>query len=75
MSFKNSTAPLGVITGGANGIGSFFVAANTNIDVAYFNEEFYISGMEVNAVSEPATIALLGLGLIGLGAVRRRTKS
>ncbi|MFC1749619.1 PEP-CTERM sorting domain-containing protein [Pseudomonadota bacterium] len=59
--------------GGINGIGSFAVAANTAIRVAYKNEEFYVSGMEFSAapVSAPATLALMGLGLLGIAARRR----
>jgi hypothetical protein len=58
--------------GDDNGIGSFFVAANTAFNVAFNNEEFYISAMEINAVIEPSPFALFGLGLLGLGLARRR---
>ena len=58
---------------GANGIGSFNVAANTAFDVKYHNEEFYISAIEFSKVKvpEPSTILLFGLGLLGLVGARR----
>lgn len=58
---------------GANGIGSFNVAANTAFDVKYYNEEFYISAIEFSKVKvpEPSAILLFGLGLLGLVAARR----
>jgi hypothetical protein len=66
----------GVKTGyayGINGIGSFNVAANTNFDIKYSNQEFYISAIEFSKVKvpEPSTIFLFGLGLLGLAGARR----
>lgn len=50
----------------------FSVNANTSFLIGFVNEQFYISAMSVRAVPEPATFALLGLGLLGLGIAKKR---
>lgn len=57
---------------GANGIGTFNVAAGYNFDVAYNNEEFYISAIEFARVPESSSLFLLSVGLLGLVGARRR---
>ncbi len=39
------------------------------------DEQFYVSGIEIRAVPEPGTLALLGAGLLGLGLTRRRRRA
>jgi hypothetical protein len=58
--------------GGPNGIGSFYVAAGQYFDVAFYNRQFYISGIEVSRVAEPGSLLLFGLGLLALVGVRRK---
>ena len=58
--------------GGANGIGSFFVAAGNTLRVAFNNEQFYVSGMEVSAVPVPAAVWLFGTAMLGLAGLRRK---
>lgn len=65
------------IVGGAGGIGPFSVLAGQSITVAFGGtqaNQFYVAGMDVNTVPEPATLFLLGAGLLGIGA-RRRMKA
>ena len=60
--------------GGANGIGPFNVSGNTPFLVAFSNEQFYISGMEVTASvpDEGTTLVLLTVGMFSLFAIKLR---
>jgi len=69
-----------VVTGYAgdtNGIGSFTVAAGHVFDISFFNEQFYLSAMEVRAaVPEPSITMLLGIGFLIFGfAGKRRSRN
>jgi hypothetical protein len=62
--------------GDDNGIGSFRVAAGDRLRVAFNNQQFYVSGIEVNAVPVPAAVWLFATalaGLIGCGRLCRNS--
>lgn len=70
----NTFTPMEGYAGGANGIGSFNVAKGQYFDIAYNNVKFYVSAIEFQKASVPesSSFILLGLGLLGLVATRRR---
>ncbi len=55
-----------------NWLGSFDVIAGQEFTIAFSDQQFYVSGIEVTAVPEPSIIALMGFGFIGLGFARHR---
>ncbi|UTA47357.1 hypothetical protein L1F30_14485 [Simiduia sp. 21SJ11W-1] len=57
----------------ANSIGSFLVAANTAVTLAYHNTQFYVTALEITGLPEGGSIVLLIIGIIGLVIVRHRT--
>ena len=60
--------------GGANGIGSFNVSGNTEFLVAFSNEQYYVSGMEVTGrvPDDGTTLVLLSVGMFLLLAIKLR---
>lgn len=63
---------LGVVDG-IDGNG-FALTAGQILKVAFNNEQFYVSGMEVSAVPVPAAFWLFGTALLGFISYSRRTR-
>ncbi len=60
------------IGAGLVGSPSYTLAAGEAINFKYNNQQFYLSGMEVQAVPIPAAVWLFGSGLMGLLGLQRR---
>ena len=58
--------------GGANGVGMFSLSAFSPLNVAYYNKQFYISGIEFVDVDEPSSTVIFALGLLSLLYARKK---
>lgn len=69
---SNYTVVKGYAGDNPSGIGPFSVSANTAFQVKYFNEEFYMSAMEVTAVPESGSaLLMLVLGSLSVVGIKR----
>ena len=57
---------------GMSGLSLVFGAVFTDGSVGIFRADAVVAGVPEPTISEPATLALFGLGLTGLGYMRRR---
>ena len=57
---------------GPNGIGAFNVKQGEKLWVAFNNEQFYVSAMEVSPVPLPSALWLFGTALVGFVGIGRR---
>jgi hypothetical protein len=53
---------------------NFNLAANTDYSISYSDRQFYVSSITVSAVPEPASLALMCIGVMGLALASKRLK-
>lgn len=51
-----------------------FVTMGSSFDISFVNDQFYVSAIEYTTVPEPGILALISIGLIGMGVGRRRKR-
>jgi hypothetical protein len=59
------------VIGDLKATGPWNVAAGASFDIGWETDQFYMSLMDVTAVPEPASVFGAGLGVLGIGLLRR----